>query len=103
MSYIFSEDDFITPEAQSYTSLNEDTKLQCFDKDIKILETPGHDIDCLTYIIGQYIFTGDCYSHELQMQHCWFRSDKETAKESEQRIIDIVNRNDLTVCAGHRI
>lgn len=103
MSYIFSEDEFITPEAQSYTFLNEESKLQCFDKDIKILETPGHDIDCLTYIIGQYIFTGDCYSPELQMQHCWFRSDKVKAKESEQRIIDILRRYGLTVCAGHHI
>lgn len=101
MSYIFSEDEFVTPEMLAYTFVSSTLRIICFGHPIVIMETPGHDIDCLTYIIGRNIFTGDCYSPDIQMQHCWFRSNKSEAKASEQRIISVINQYDLNVYAGH--
>ncbi len=62
-------------------------------------ETPGHNPGCLTMVIGDKIFTGDAYipgvGANTQVPH----ADKELAKQSLERILQLSERKVL-LC-GH--
>lgn len=68
---------------------------------IEVLSTPGHSDDCLSYIIGNNIFTGDSYIPFAKVFAKWPRSNKALAIENEKKIIDLINERQLNVYCGH--
>lgn len=67
---------------------------------IKICKTPGHDKSCLTYSIGDYLFTGDSYIPAHKVVTILPKSDKLESKTSE-KIIRSMIFPDTIVCPGH--
>ena len=66
---------------------------------MKVYETPGHSPSCLTYQLGNKLFTGDSYIPDVKVVSKLPKGDKALAKLSEQRIIAMSKEKD--VCPGH--
>ena len=71
------------------------------DIPIEVLSTPGHSDDCLSYIIGDCIFTGDSYIPFAKVFTKWPRSNKILAIENEEKILSLINKSQLNVYCGH--
>lgn len=80
----------------------------CFDSEtllvcgleVKVLATPGHDTSCLSYIIGDNLFTGDSYILGIKVVAIWPKSDKKLAKESGERLRKM--KQQYLIRAGHK-
>ena len=68
---------------------------------VVVIETPGHSDDCLTYIIGEHIFTGDSFIPFCKVFAKWPRSQKDLASRNEKKLIEIINNNKYIVHPGH--
>lgn len=61
--------------------------------------TPGHNASCLTYEIGEYLFTGDSYIPGLKVVTNLPGGNKEQAIESLEEIQKLSAGK--TICPGH--
>lgn len=66
---------------------------------MNVFETPGHCPSCLTYIFGQYCFTGDSYIPNVPIVSKLPRGNKNIAQESKNKIL-LLSKNKI-ICAGH--
>lgn len=62
--------------------------------------TPGHDWSCLTFLVGDYLFTGDSYIPGQKLVANFPKSDKKLAMESWYRISEMIKEG-MEVCPGH--
>ena len=67
----------------------------------KVYETPGHHPSCLTFEVGDYLFTGDAYIPGERVVTILPGADKKQAEISKQRIISLAEGKIL--CPGHEI
>lgn len=65
-----------------------------------IYKTPGHDWSCLTYDIGDFLFTGDSYIPGQDVVTVFPKSNKKDAIKSLAKIHEFLTRN-YTICPGH--
>lgn len=72
-----------------------------FGTELQVLETPGHDAGCLSFRIGNRLFTGDSYIPGLPVFYKWKRSDKRLALENERRMKKLAEDCMLDVYPGH--
>ena len=77
------------------------SEINLFDAALQVLETPGHDAGCLSFRVGDCLFTGDSYIPGLPVFCKWKRSDKQLALESEQRLKDLAEDGMLGIYPGH--
>lgn len=83
------------------TIIRESDKIEVFrNAYLEVLETPGHNIDCLTFKIENYIFTGDSFIPYKKIVTKLRGGDKRTGNESLNKIWDNLNEDTL-VCPGH--
>ena len=66
---------------------------------LKAIYTPGHDWSCLSYYTDEVIFTGDSYIPNIKVITSFPKSDKDEAKVSLNRILDLATTRD--VYPGH--
>lgn len=66
----------------------------------KVYETPGHHPSCLTYLVDDYLFTGDAYIPGLKVVTNLPKGNKEHARKSLDRIQGLAIGK--TICPGHR-
>ena len=74
----------------------------CFLKDVEALFTPGHEPSCVSYRLGDKLFTGDCYIPGVKVVTTFPRSNKQQAAESLTRLQEL-ERSGLKVMPGHWI
>ena len=68
--------------------VREGDKIQLFDDlFVDVIETPGHDRDCLSYIVGNNIFTGDALIPNYKVQTSSKYSNKWHAESSIEKIL----------------
>lgn len=67
----------------------------------KVMATPGHHPSCLTYIIGDAIFTGDSYIPGTKVVTNLPKGDKRLAQESLDKIIQLAK--ECKIYPGHDI
>lgn len=67
--------------------------------ELRVYYTPGHCPSCLTYQIGDKLFTGDSYIPDVKVVSKLPKGNKDLARASEQRIIDL--SKDKDVYPGH--
>lgn len=72
------------------------------DLHVEVLFTPGHDPSCLSYRIGNCLYTGDAYIPGVKVVTTFPRSNKQQASESLARLM-YLERTGLHVMAGHWI
>jgi len=80
----------------------DNSQIEMFDdeKTAKVLYTPGHNRDCVSYNINKYIFTGDALMPDFKIHTRSKYGDKVLAKDSIYRIINNFN-GDTVICPGH--
>ncbi len=67
----------------------------------KAMFTPGHNPSCITWIIGNKVFTGDSYIPGVGIVTNLPRGNKIQAAESEKRILELSSGK--TVYPGHKV
>ena len=93
-------DDPIIYESQNVAVCGEGDVLDLFDGvQTKVYETPGHHPSCLTFEIGDYLFTGDAYIPGEKVVTILPGADKALAAESLERIKRMAEGK--VVCPGH--
>ena len=68
---------------------------------MRVYSTPGHCPSCLTFQVENKLFTGDSYIPEVKVVSKLPKGNKNLAKVSEQRIIEL--SSGIDVCPGHGI
>lgn len=68
--------------------------------EVEVMFTPGHVPDCISYRIGNCVFTGDAYIKGEKTNTGFPRSDKEKALESLERLIALESNGYEMMC-GH--
>ena len=61
----------------------------------------GHDPSCISYIIGNNLYTGDAYIPGVKTVTTFPRSNKEQAAKSLARLLELERMYGYTICAGH--
>jgi glyoxylase-like metal-dependent hydrolase (beta-lactamase superfamily II) len=83
--------------------ISESSNIQLFNQKIIIIETPGHDIGCLSFLVGNMLFTGDSYIPNLPVFTKWKRSEKQLALYFEAQIKKLLFEHNYTLYPGHSI
>lgn len=81
----------ITYAGENVVVLHEKDEMILFDNEpaMQFYETPGHNPGCLTMVIGDMIFTGDAYIPGVGVNTIPPHSNKEHAKLSYERIMQL--------------
>ena len=83
------------------TIVKENDKIQLWnDVIINVLETPGHDRDCLSFYVEKNLFTGDALIPGIKVHTKLKYSNKVLAEESIKRIFNQFD-NDTIIWPGH--
>lgn len=62
-------------------------------------ETPGHCPSCLTFVIGEYVFSGDAYIPDIKVVTKLPKGNKAQAQESVKKILELSKGK--MICPGH--
>ena len=93
-------DDPINYVSDTIVVCSEGTEIELFEGMIaKVYETPGHNGSCLTYEVGEYLFTGDSYIPGIKVVTNLLGGNKEMALKSLERIKMLAEGKIL--CPGH--
>lgn len=103
LSYLYDEDFMLALSDDQKQPLEDNQPINVFGEGGYCIATPGHDVDCMTYVIGNMIFTGDSYNPNSEVFTKWTRSDVSLALQSENRIKNLIHENNLVVYPGHQI
>ena len=68
---------------------------------LEVVSTPGHHPSCLSFLIDNYIFTGDSYIPDVSVVTNLPGGNKRIAMESVAKIIEIGKGK--TICPGHNV
>ena len=69
---------------------------------VNVFFTPGHTPNCISYGIGDCLFTGDAYIPGVKVVTTFPRSNKQEAQQSLERLKDLEEQG-LRVKAGHKV
>lgn len=80
--------------------LHQNEQVEIFPKTfMEVFETPGHDRSCLTYKVEYHVFSGDSYIPGLKVIDSFPNSNKEDARISKERIMEL--RKGCCLYPGH--
>lgn len=101
LSHYHSEvPDLSIKSGRNFVSVDEGDEIQLSeDLSASVLATPGHDKSCLSYVIGEHLFTGDSYIPGERLVAIFPNSDKAKAKASYNRLLELSKK--FVVCPGH--
>lgn len=95
-------DNPITYESEKIEICKEGTEIELFRGiSAKVYETPGHHPSCLTFMVGDYLFTGDAFIPDVAVVTVLPGANKQQAAASEKRILSLAEGK--IVCSGHEI
>ena len=66
---------------------------------LDVIATPGHHPSCLSYLVGDYLFTGDSYIPGVKVVTNLPKGNKKQAEESVARILEFGRGR--VICPGH--
>ena len=102
LNYSKYHNDPIEYESENVETCDEGTMIELFDGvQAKVYHTPGHNPSCLTYEVGDYLFTGDAYIPGIKVVTTFKGGDKVRAAESVERILQLAEGK--VVCPGHKV
>lgn len=86
---------------ESYSTIcNDGDSITLFQNTIaNVYSTPGHHPSCLTFMVGDYLFTGDAYIPAVKVVTNLPKGNKKQANESLRKIFNLMK--DKIVCCGH--
>ena len=93
-------EDPIVVDAENVVVCEDGSRIELFDDVIaKVHETPGHNGSCLTYEVGNYLFTGDSYIPGIKVVTNLPGGNKDMAAQSLEKILELAKGKLL--CPGH--
>ena len=93
-------DDPIEIDSPAIRAVDERDSIKVFDNyEVKVIPTPGHDKSCLTYRIGDALFTGDSYIPGIKVIASFPNSNRNKAKMWYERLQKMAC--DYMICPGH--
>lgn len=93
-------EDPINYETDNVVICKESDEIELFDGVKAVVHyTPGHNPACLTYEVGEYLFTGDSYIPGIKVVTNLPGGNKELAAKSLERILELAKGKIL--CPGH--
>lgn len=103
LSHYHSEvPDLSIKSGRNFVSVDEGDEIQLSeDLSASVLATPGHDKSCLSYVIGEHLFTGDSYIPGERLVAIFPNSDRTKAKTSYNRLLELSKK--FVVCPGHGV
>lgn len=72
-----------------------------YGKKIRVMETPGHCLSCLTYYTSRYIFTGDSYIPGVKVVTKLPNGNRLQAQDSVKKILKLAEGK--IICPGHGV
>ena len=100
LNYSKYHNDPIAYDSENVVTCDEGSVIELFDGvQAKVYHTPGHSPSCLTYEVGDYLFTGDAYIPGIKVVTTLKGGDKQKAEESVERILRLAEGK--MVCPGH--
>lgn len=94
-------EDFIISSPQNIRVIEKEGTLQIDDDlTVEVLFTPGHEPSCLSFLIGNNLFTGDAYIPGIKTVVTFPRSNKQEAIESENRL-KLMAQEGNKILSGH--
>lgn len=104
MSYLYTDEDFVVRVSKEHSFVvDEEINIVILGESVKCMATPGHDVDCMSYLIGNMLFTGDSYNPNSPVYTKWRNSDVDLALRNEAMLSQIVAEKRLIVYPGHSI
>lgn len=91
---------FIFEHTENVRLLEEGERLLFDDEKMQVLFTPGHDVTCFSFIIGNNLFTGDAYIPGVKTVMTFPRSNKKDAMASLERLKALELEGSI-ICPGH--
>ena len=102
LNYSKYHNDPIVYDLENVATCDEGSVIELFDGvQAKVYHTPGHSPSCLTYEVGNYLFTGDAYIPGIEVVTTLKGGDKTKAEESMKRILRLAEGK--VVCVGHKV
>ena len=102
LNYSKYHNDPIAYESENVVTCDEGSVIELFDGvQAKVYHTPGHSPSCLTYEVGDYLFTGDAYIPGIKVVTTFKGGNKQEAAESVERILRLADGK--MICAGHEV
>lgn len=96
----YHEDCFIITDESKVVVLQEGDTIELAECHARVMETPGHDYSCLSYLIDDICFTGDAYIPGFKVFTKLQNGDREVAKMSRERL---QNLEGVVIYSGHLI
>ena len=88
--------DSLIIKCENVKVLSEGDKIELFDGiSLDVFETPGHNKSCLTFKVGNSIFTGDAYIPGIKVVTTLPNANKMDAEASKERIAAMAQGLDL--------
>lgn len=82
--------------------LHDSDEIELFDGiGLKVVATPGHHPSCLSFLVGNYFFTGDSYIPGVKVVTKLPGGDRQQAQASMLKIMELGKGK--KICAGHRV
>lgn len=81
--------------------LSNDDRVTILGESVLCLFTPGHDVDCMSYLICDNLFTGDAYNPDFEVFAKWSNSNPIEAKINEEFLKNLVVNKKLNIYPGH--
>lgn len=94
-------ENFIFSKMENVRILEEGIQTLDGGLNVNVLFTPGHDPSCISYIVGNNLFTGDSYIPGLKVVTNFPKSNKEQAAMSLACLQELEKKYGYTICAGH--
>ena len=91
---------FIFEHTENVRLLEEGERALFDDEKMQVLFTPGHDVTCFSFIIGNDLFTGDAYIPGVKTVMTFPRSNKIDAVASLERL-KALEREEYIIRPGH--
>ena len=102
LNYSKYHNDPIAYESENVVTCDEGSVIDLFEGvQAKVYHTPGHSPSCLTYEVGDYLFTGDAYIPGIKVVTTFKGGNKQEAAESVERILRLADGKEI--CAGHEV
>lgn len=98
---LYMETPYICNKEIKTEIVTEDKCINTYNLNIYIINTPGHDAGCTTYIINNCIFTGDSFIPDTKVFSKTKRGNKELASRSIEKITDLIDKNNYKLYPGH--
>ena len=104
MSYLYTDEDFEVKVSKDHSFFVSDkSQTIIFGETVDCIATPGHDVDCMSYMIGNLLFTGDSFNPNSPVFTKWRNSNVNLALENEAKLHQLIINKGLSVYPGHNI